>query len=420
MLFPNDSIDRVLERIERLAAFSEEPGRLTRRFLSAPMLRAVDELNTWMRGAGLTVRRDTVGNVIGHYPATRPGARTLLLGSHIDTVRDAGKYDGPLGVMIALACVEELHRNGRHLPFAIDVVAFADEEGLRYGSSYLGSRALAGTFDLRDLERQDSDGISMADAIRSVGGDPASLPNDRLQPEEIVGYCEVHIEQGPVLEARNLPIGVVTAIVGQSRVTLRFSGMAGHAGTVPMALRHDALCAAAAFVLAAEAEARSEQGLVATVGQLAVAPGASNVIPGAVTLSLDVRHHDDAVREAASERLRQQAQAIGAERGVAVEWDDVQAHGAVLCDEGLRSLLARAVAEMGYTPHDLVSGAGHDAVALAAITPIAMLFVRCAGGVSHHPAEAVERDDVGIAAATLARFIDLLAEEQAKGGQNGS
>jgi allantoate deiminase len=376
------------------------------------MLLAAETVAGWMRDAGMSVRRDNVGNVIGCYAAARADALTLLLGSHIDSVRDAGKYDGPLGVLVALACVELLQHQGRRLPFAIELAAFADEEGLRYGTAYLGSKALAGTFDLDYLQRRDTDGIAMADAIRAAGGDPTAIPGDRFPTDQALGYCEVHIEQGPVLEALDLPVGIVAAIAGQDRVVVRFQGMAGHAGTVPMALRRDALAAAAAFVLTVESEGRARDGLVATVGQLAVAPGASNVIPGAVRLSMDVRHQDDAVRAAATAQLHQEALRIGAERGIAVEWELVQSHGAVGCDERLRGLLERAVSAIGYAPHSLVSGAGHDGVVLSTLAPIAMLFVRCAGGISHHPDESVRPDDIAVAVAALARFIDLLAEEQ--------
>ncbi len=429
----------VLQRCDVLSGFSEENGRLTRRFASEPMRGVHDTVAAWMRVAGMTVRRDNIGNLIGRYealptspatplsspPAVAPagtepfvhrgnasgrddGARTLLLGSHLDTVRDAGRYDGPLGVLVALACVERLHAVGTRLPFAIEVVAFADEEGLRYHSAYLGSAALAGTLDPADLELIDEDGITLAEAIRRFGGDPAMLHADRRASEDLLGYCEVHIEQGPVLEERGLPVGVVAAIAGQSRLDVIFSGLAGHAGTVPMPLRRDALCAAAEFVLAVEAEARGRAGLVATVGQIGIAPGASNVIPGAATLSLDLRHQDDAERLAALEALRERAEGIAAARGAALDWRPLQQAGATRCDERLSDLLARAVEQQGYPVLRLPSGAGHDAVALAALTPVAMLFVRCAGGVSHHPAEAVAQDDVAVAIEVLSRFLSLL------------
>jgi allantoate deiminase len=416
----SDVVEQVLQRIDILATFSEAPNRLTRQVLTPTMRQAADQVSEWMRAAGMTVRRDTIGNIIGHYPGTRPGARSLLLGSHIDTVRDAGKYDGPLGVIIAIACVEALHKQGRHLSFPITVIAFADEEGLRYNSAYIGSKVIAGTFDPLTLERRDADGVSIADAIRAAGGDPAQLANERLQPEEVFAYCEVHIEQGPVLEAQNLPVGIVTSIAGQSRILMHYIGLAGHAGTVPMALRHDALSAAAAFVLATEAVARAQEGLLATVGQLHVSPGASNVIPGSVSLSVDVRHQNDVIRQTACRQLEQIALAIGNERRLTVSWELVQENPAVACDTYLRSLFTRAVAALGYSPYDLMSGAGHDAVAMSVLTSVSMLFVRCAGGISHHPAEAVHSDDVGVATATLGRFIDLLNEEQETGGPYGN
>src|SRR2546421_1726696 len=285
----------VMERCDILGSYSEEPDRLTRPFASHAMRQANEAVATWMQAAGMTVQQDAVGNLIGRYEARSEGAKTLLLGSHLDSVRDAGKYDGPLGVMIALACVERLHQRKERLPFAIEVLGFADEEGLRYQTAYLGSRAMTGTFELDALQLTDAEGIPMADAIRTFGvtPDPQVLRTPRWQRNDLLGYCEVHIEQGPVLEARGLPVAVVSAIAGQSRITVRFTGVAGHAGTVPMDRRRDALIGAAEFVLAVQAPATTQDGLVATVGQVSVQPGASNVIPGQVTLSLDVRHQDD-------------------------------------------------------------------------------------------------------------------------------
>lgn len=273
---------RVMERCDILGGISEQSDCLTRRFATAAMREANTAVAGWMRDAGMGVRQDSVGNLIGRYEACDGGARTLLLGSHLDTVRDAGRYDGPLGVLVALALVERLRARGQRLLFALDVVAFADEEGLRYHTSYLGSRALAGAFDPADLQREDEDGIAMSAAIRDFGGDPAAISRDKRDPDTALAYCEVHIEQGPVLEHRGLPVGVVSTIMGQSRFDVEFVGEAGHAGTVPMDLRRDALCAAAEFVLAVEGLARADAGLVATVGQLVVGPGASNVIPGHV------------------------------------------------------------------------------------------------------------------------------------------
>jgi allantoate deiminase len=331
-----------MERCATLGTVSEEPDRLARRFASPPMREVNALVGGWMREAGMSVRQDAIGNLIGRYEADRAGARTLLLGSHLDTVRDAGKYDGPLGVMTAVGAVAQLHQAGRRLPFALEVVAFADEEGLRYHTAYLGSKAFTGTLDPATLALTDADGIPLADAIRAFGGDPAALATDHRGTDDLLGYCEIHIEQGPVLEARGLPVGVVSAIAGQSRVSVQFVGEAGHAGTVPMEGRCDALCAAAGFVLAVRTLARATPGLVATVGQLQVEPGASNVIPGRVTLSLDVRHQEDGVWSAARARLREQAAQLAAETGGALEWRVVQETPAVPCSP-VASIVAPAV-----------------------------------------------------------------------------
>jgi allantoate deiminase len=404
----------VMQRCDELAGFSEEPGRLTRRFGTAAMRDANAAVAGWMRAAGMAVRQDSIGNLVGRYEAAQPSAKTLLLGSHLDSVVDAGRYDGPLGVLVALACVQQLFDAGRRLPFAIELYGFGEEEGVRY-SSYLGSRAAAGTLDPAALELADADGITLAEAIRSFGGDPGRLAEAGRRGDDLLGYVEVHIEQGPVLEARGLPLGVVSAIAGQSRFAVSFAGVAGHAGTVPMELRRDALCAAAELVLAAEALARDTPGLVATVGQLAAQPGASNVIPGLATLSLDVRHQDDTLRERAIDQLRTRADQIASARHVTLGWHAGQQSRALACDPALAGLLARAVESLGHTAISLPSGAGHDGVALSAITPIAMLFVRCKGGISHNPAESVTAEDVGVAIQALGRFLELLTESSLEG-----
>src|SRR6266480_28318 len=409
----NASARTVMERCKELAGYSEEPDRLTRRFASKAMQQVNETVKIWMQAAGMNVEQDNIGNLIGRYEASQAGAKTLLLGSHLDTVRDAGKYDGPLGVMIAIASVERLYARQERLPFAIEVLGFADEEGLRYHSAYIGSRAVAGTFDPEALHLTDSDGITMAEAIRAFGGDPDpfALQTARWQRDELLAYCEVHIEQGPVLEARNLPVAVVSAIAGQNRITVRFTGEAGHAGTVPMSLRHDALCAGAEFVLAVETVARSLPGLVATVGQVSVQPGASNVIPGQVTLSLDVRHQDDTVREQANRQLEERAREIGTARHVSTNWQMLQGHRAVPCAPHLTELLSQAIEEIGYPTLSLPSGAGHDAATMSELSDIAMLFVRCRGGISHNPAESATVEDVEVAIKVLERFLHLLSEK---------
>lgn len=412
-MIPTDSITaRVLERIDQLACFSEEADALTRPYLSQSMLAACAQLSEWMQAAGMQVRRDTVGNVIGHYPASRSDAPILLIGSHIDSVRNAGKFDGPLGIVLGLTCIEQLHRAGRRFPFAIELVAFADEEGLRYNSTYLGSRALAGRFDKALLARRDSEGISIAEAIRRQGGNPDLIANDALDPSKLLGYCEIHIEQGPVLEELDQPLGVVSSIAGQSRLLVTFTGLAGHAGTVPMKMRHDALVAAASFITNVEMLALQHEGAVATVGQVITSPNVSNVIPGQVRLSIDVRHQDDSVRTNLCSQLQHSARTIGEERGIDVAWDLVQENPAAACDPHMQQLWAQAIADKGYVPHTLVSGAGHDGVIMSQITPISMLFVRCAGGISHHPAEAVRNDDIAAAYATLERFLEIFAKNK--------
>src|SRR3954447_11448478 len=397
----------VLERADRLAACTEEPGRLTRRFATPALAAAGDLVLGWMRAAAMELRRDAIGNVIGRWePPGGAPAGTLLLGSHLDTVVDAGRYDGMLGVLVALACVECLSDD---VPFAIEVYGFADEEGVRYGTAYLGSSVVAGAFDPAALRRRDADGVAMADAIAAFGGDAAALETAGRAARDLLGYVEVHSEEGPVLEAEDLPVGVVTGIAGQTRAEVVFNGVAGHAGTVPMALRRDALVAAADFVTAADAHARMTDGLVATVGELAVEPGASNVVPGRATPRPDVRPLDAATREAAVADLRERAEAIAAARGVALDWTTVQATGAVACAPGLTAALEHAVAEAGVRVARMPSGAGHDAAVMARLCDVAMLFVRCAGGISHNPAESVTVDDVAVAIDVTSRLLDRLA-----------
>lgn len=396
----------VLRRCDELAALSEERGRLTRRFATPALRQAGEATGGWMEAAGMVVRRDAVGNVIGRLGDD--DRRALLIGSHLDTVRDAGRYDGTLGVLVAIASLARLRDEARSLPYAVEVLAFADEEGVRYGTGYLGSSIFAGCFDQADLERRDADGVTLADAVRAFGGDPEGLASARRDPADLIGYYEVHIEQGPVLESAGVPLGVVGAIAGQSRLRVTFNGEAGHAGTVPMVLRRDALCAAAEFVSAVEAIARDEDGAVATVGELEVQPGASNVIPGRVALSLDLRHAADGVRESVVTRLQERAGAIAGARALAFDWQVVQEDAAVTCSTELTEVLAEAVAATGQRVVRLPSGAGHDAVTLSRITPVALLFVRCAGGVSHHPAESVSAGDVAAAIDGTTRFLELL------------
>jgi allantoate deiminase len=407
-----------MQRIEALGKISDDPDCLTRTFCSPAMRRANAVVGSWMREAGMGVRTDTIGNLIGHFSAAplkskfkNRNSKILLLGSHLDTVRNAGKFDGPLGVLIAIACAQRLRDSKTHLPFAIEVVGFADEEGVRYQSTYLGSKVLAGKFDRMDLNRLDRDGISMAEAIRSFGGNPNELAKALIDRTRLLGYVEVHIEQGPVLEEKNLSVGVVTAIAGQTRMRLAFTGRAGHAGTTPMHLRRDALCAATEFISTVEAVGRSGHGLVATVGEIVALPGASNVIPGEVSLSLDVRHAKDSVREKAVAKLKEKAAQIARKRRIKFSAETVHQSQAVACDRHLSDLLTKVAMHHQEQVPLLASGAGHDAAAMAAITPIAMLFVRCKDGISHHPDESVRVQDVQTAISVLGDFIEKIAIE---------
>lgn len=401
----------VMERIEALGRISEEPGRLTRTFCSPAMRKANDLVASWMRDAGMTVSEDAVGNLIGRYAGQSEAAKTFMLGSHLDTVRDAGKFDGPLGVLVAIACVQHLYEKKSRLPFALDVIGFADEEGTRYQTTYLGSKAVAGKFNEHDLQRLDAGGVSMTDAIRTFGGNPENLKSARRDPRQLLGYSEVHIEQGPVLENKNEPVGIVSAIAGQARIKARFVGRSGHAGTTPMHLRHDALAAAAEFIIAAETFAKNHAGLVATIGQIEAQPGASNVIPGEVTLSVDVRHAEDSQRRAACDELRKLADEAGKKRGVSVNWEVVHEAQSAPCSRELSSRLAKVAKPHVREVIELPSGAGHDAAVMAGTTPMAMLFVRCKGGVSHHPDESVAVNDISIAIAVVNDFLQLLARE---------
>jgi len=404
---PAELTETVLARCDLLARFSEEPDRLTRTFLCEPLRQVHECLSGWLRSAGLEVRTDAIGNLIGHRPAAHADAPLFLIGSHVDSVPNAGKYDGVLGVLLGLAAVQAL--NEKPLPFAVEVLAFSEEEGIRYRTPYLGSMAAAGRFESALLERTDAAGVSMADAIRHFGLEPARIPQAAYTGRQLLGYLEAHIEQGPVLEARNLPVGIVEAIVGQSRFWVSFHGKAGHAGTLPMELRQDALAAAAEFVLAVEQQARSVEGLRATVGTLAVTPSAVNVVPGSARLSLDIRHPHDVVRAQATAALWKQAAALASRRGVRFQIDQAEHHPAVPADPRLTELLADSVRAVGYSPYRMVSGAGHDAAVMASLTPMTMLFLRSPSGVSHHPDETVLPGDVGIALQVMVDFLERLA-----------
>lgn len=399
------------QRLDELGRITDEPGRLTRTFLSSGMRRANALVGDWMREAGLAVREDTVGNLIGRREGRSPRAKTLLLGSHLDTVRDAGRFDGPLGVLLPIVALGELRARGVELPFAVEVLGFSEEEGVRFASAYLGSEGYTGRLKARTLALRDTEGITVGQALEAFNGGAFSPPKAAHRRGDLLGYVEVHIEQGPVLEEKKLAVGVVSAIAGQSRFKLTWTGKAGHAGTTPMALRRDALAGAAEFALTVEKLARRTTGLVGTVGALTVSPGAANVIPGGVLHTLDVRHASDAVRRKALAALDRAAAAIARRRGLRVAWQRTQDNGAVACSPALTAQLTQSVRAVQGRSLALVSGAGHDGVVMSALTPVAMLFVRCREGLSHHPDEYASPADLGIALRVMIDFLERLARQ---------
>jgi allantoate deiminase len=396
-------------RLDRLSRVSDERGATTRTFLSPAMERANAVVGGWMKSAGLSVRRDAVGNIIGRKEAGAKGARTLLLGSHLDTVRDAGRFDGALGVLLPIAALEVLRGRGIDLPFAVEVLGFSEEEGVRFSSAYLGSKGYVGRLGRSDLGLRDAEGISVGEAIRRHNGGSLRLPTAAHARRELLGYVEVHIEQGPVLEAMGLAAGVVPAIAGQTRARITFRGRAGHAGTTPMAHRTDALAGAAEFIVAAEAYARARSPLVATVGRISAHPGAANVIAGKAELSLDVRHPSDAKRLTALSGLRLAAGRIARRRGLLLSIEVTQDNGAVACSRELTALLGRSVRAALGRCVSVPSGAGHDGVILSCLTPVTMLFVRCRDGLSHHPDEHVDTRDLGMALEIVVDFLTRMA-----------
>lgn len=399
-----------MARADELAAISETPDVLTRVYLSPQHLQANQRVAQWMAEAGMIVWQDSVGNICGRYEGEQEGAPAILLGSHLDTVRNAGRYDGMLGVLTAIEVVQSLHQQGQRLAKAIEIVGFCDEEGTRFGITLLGSRGLTGTWPAHWLAQTDASGVNVAQAMVLAGLDPARVAQAARRTEEIAAYLELHIEQGPCLEQAGLALGVVEAINGARRLNCRFIGEAGHAGTVPMAQRKDALAAAAEWMVAVESVTRERGGnLVATVGELRCLPGAVNVIPGEVTLSLDIRGPQDTPLDALLAELLAQAQAIATRRGLTFSAEEFYRIAATPCDLRLQSLLTDAVHQTQGASLSLPSGAGHDAIAMAERWPVGMLFVRCKKGISHHPAESVETHDVAQAITAFSYAVTALA-----------
>jgi len=357
----------------------------------------------------MTASVDEVGNLRGFYPGASPGAPRILVGSHLDTVPNAGAFDGILGVVLAAALVDSLE--GLKLPFGVEVVGFSEEEGVRFGVPFIGSRALVGRVDEELLGRKDEHGISVRKAIQDFGLNPIEISKAALR-DDVLGYIEFHIEQGPVLENLGRPLGVVEAIVGQNRLEFTFSGQANHAGTTPMNLRHDALAAAAEWILAVENLAQRTSGIVATVGFVEAKPGATNVIAGEARATLDIRHASDRRRTEALAELIRQAESSGAKRSVTVKWRTLLAQLAVAMDPFLAEQIEYAIQKAGCEPHRMASGAGHDAMILAEKVPAAMIFLRTPGGISHDPAESVHLDDVARAIECGQHLLTQLAASQ--------
>ena len=402
---------RIMQLADRLAHWSESSDGLTCTYLSPAHRTVAAQIRDLMREAGLTTEIDTVANVIGRYPAADSAAPALIVASHYDTVRNAGRYDGRLGVLTALILAEHLGRLGRKLPFHLDVIAFSEEEGVRFSSSFLGSSAVAGRFDAKLLERRDAQGVTLAAAMAEAGLDATKIPALARRHDGLVGYLEVHIEQGPVLLEEGLPVGIVSAITGSVRSMVTITGTAGHAGTVPMARRHDAAAAAAELVLYVEKRCAQAPTLVGTVGKLVVPNGAINIIPGRCELTLDVRSGDDATRDAAMSDILSEMERITARRGVTIDSQEVQRTAAVQCSARLQKVLADAVVGAGVKPRHLPSGAGHDAMMFSGLTDVAMLFVRCGnGGVSHSPREIITAEDADVAARVMLDAVLRLAE----------
>ncbi len=396
----------IMSRIDDLAAVSESTDCLTRRYLTPEHRRANDLVGRWMRDAGMTVRQDAAGNIVGRYEGVSEGLPAVMIGSHLDTIVMAGKFDGMLGVVTGIACVGELNRQTRRLPFAVEVIGFADEEGVRFHSTYLGSRAVSVRVEPALLSREGTDGVSLAEAMTAFGLDPARIGDAARQAEDVLAYLELHIEQGPILENQDLPVGVVTAISGATRLVVDLTGEAGHAGTVPMNLRRDALAAAAECALAVERVCSGAPDLVGTVGWIDAYPGATNVVPGGARLAVDLRAAKDSRRVLALGEIKDLFESAAKRRGVVISIDKVHEAVSVPCDAKLSGIIAGAIEHNGWRAHHLPSGAGHDAAAMADLAPVGMIFVRCEGGISHNPDETITAADAEAGARVLLQVLN--------------
>lgn len=400
---------RIVSRLQQLATISSSPGDITRLYLTKEHRAAADLVAGWMREAGMSASLDATGTVVGRIEGSTTNAKTLLLGSHIDTVRNAGRFDGCLGVVAAIEAIAELQRLRQHLPFAVEVLAFGDEEGVRFSRTLTSSHAVAGSLSPVQLGAADADGITIADALSAFGCDPTAVMSVARQSSNVLGYIELHIEQGPVLENEGLPVGIVTAITGASRFRIEVVGRAGHAGTLPMHMRRDALTGAAEIIMAVERIGRETAGLVATVGHITVSPGAVNVIPGAANLTLDIRSPMDRTRRQGVRDIERESKAIARRRQLEVKLTETYDQKAATCDQRFIRHLSAAVETLGHVAFGLPSGAGHDGLALSELCPIGMLFVRCKSGISHHPEEFSRLDDIEVATRVLIAFLSEVA-----------
>jgi allantoate deiminase len=400
----SEHADWVMEACQQLGLVSQSQDYLDRRYLSAEHKLANEMVAQWMQQAHMQTWQDGVGNLWGRYKSSTPNAKTLLFGSHLDTVINGGKYDGMLGVLLPIALVNFLHTSAYQFPFNIDIVGFCDEEGTRFGSTLLGSRALTGKWQPEWQHLVDADGISLRKAMDDFGLNFDLVETCKVNPESLLAYLEVHIEQGPVLEANDLPVGVVSAIAGAKRLLVSVTGMAGHAGTVPMQNRNDALVGAAQMIIAVEQHAK-QSGVVATVGQIVNRPNAVNVISGNTEFSIDIRSENDNKRNECLQQITDTLTIIAAQRSLTISIEVTHEAPAVHCDPSLTKALKHAMVNSGITPFELLSGAGHDAMAMADICPMAMLFTRCEKGISHHPKESIMTEDILSTLHTLHEFM---------------
>ena len=405
--------EKILHRVNELASISEDKNCITRTYGTAAFIEGRKKVEGWMKAAGLIVSIDNIGNIRGRLTSPHATAKTFVMASHIDTIINAGKFDGPLGVLMALDLVEPLIGAKTELPFHIELIGFCDEEGCRFHTTYLGSKVVAGSLESAILNAKDDGGVLLKEVIEQNGGAVNELSKDAIAKQDWLGYFEIHIEQGPVLYEKNIPVGVVTAIAGQRRVEIKFTGEAGHAGTVPMYMRKDALTCAAEFITAVEEFGNANRNdLVATVGKLHIPYAASNVIPGEVICSLDLRSADENKLSAAYDVIGEKAESICSHRNIGMVWTPVQQSKPVACDKELIELLHGSIVDAGFEIVELVSGAGHDAVPVSDVSPVAMLFVRCFKGISHNPLENVELKDIAATIKVSDNFIQQLIKKQ--------